>query len=179
MSSYSFKIVILGDGSVGKTSLINRFVHGKFESNYIATIGTQITKFEYELDSNSISLVFWDLAGQSGFAKLRQNFFGGSDAVIIIVDGTNMGSVGKLNYFLELIQQEEARTDKENSIPIIILLNKADLIKHGCFIGLNSIKHMINAKAEFYETSMVTGEGVDDSIRGLVSYLYEKSQEKA
>jgi small GTP-binding protein len=124
-------------------------------------------------------LNFFDNAGQERFDFMPDITMRGSDAVIIIVDGTNMGSVGKLNYFLELIQQEEARKDKENSIPIIILLNKADLVKHGCFIGLNSIKHMINAKAEFYETSMVTGEGVDDSIRGLVSHLYEKSQEKA
>ncbi|PWI48521.1 hypothetical protein CEE45_06450 [Candidatus Heimdallarchaeota archaeon B3_Heim] len=120
-------------------------------------------------------LNFFDNAGQERFDFMPDITMRGSDAVIIIVDGTNMGSVGKVNYFLELIRDEESQKNEENTIPIIILLNKADLLEHGCYIGLDSIKHMISARADLHETSMVTGEGVDDSIRTLVSHLYEKS----
>ena len=99
----------------------------------------------------------------------------GSDAVIIIVDGTNMTSVNKVQYFLELVQTEESRNKEESKIPIIVLLNKRDLIDHGCYIGLNSIKHILSSQVDLYETSMKTGEGVDDSIRTLISHLHEKS----
>ncbi len=120
-------------------------------------------------------LNFFDNAGQERFDFMPDITMRGSDAVIIIVDGTNMGSIGKVNYFLELIREEENRKNQEEQIPIIILLNKADLLDHGCYIGLDSIKHMITARADLYETSMVTGEGVDDSIRTLVSHLHDKA----
>ncbi len=121
-------------------------------------------------------LNFFDNAGQERFDFMPDITMRGSDAVIIIVDGTNMGSVGKVQYFLELINQEENRKDNSSNIPIIVLLNKRDLIEHGCYIGLESIRHMISAQtADFYETSMKTGEGVDDSIRMLMSRLHEKS----
>ena len=120
-------------------------------------------------------LNFFDNAGQERFDFMPEITMRGSDAVIIIVDGTNMSSVEKINYFLELVNIEQDRTNKLK-IPIIVLLNKADLMDHGCYIGLESIKHMLGFQADFHETSMVTGEGVDDSIRSLVSHLYEQSK---
>ena len=120
-------------------------------------------------------LNFFDNAGQERFDFMPEITMRGSDAVIIIVDGTNMSSVEKINYFLELVNIEQDRTNKLK-IPIIVLLNKADLMDHGCYIGLDSIKHLLGFQADFHETSMVTGEGVDDSIRSLVSHLYEQSK---
>ena len=120
-------------------------------------------------------LNFFDNAGQERFDFMPEITMRGSDAVIIIVDGTNMSSVEKINYFLELVNIEQDRTNKLK-IPIIVLLNKADLMDHGCYIGLESIKHLLGFQADFHETSMVTGEGVDDSIRSLVSHLYEQSK---
>ena len=120
-------------------------------------------------------LNFFDNAGQERFDFMPEITMRGSDAVIIIVDGSNMSSVEKINYFLELVNIEQDRANKLK-IPIIVLLNKADLMDHGCYIGLESIKHMLGFKADFHETSMVTGEGVDDSIRSLVSHLYEQSK---
>jgi len=119
-------------------------------------------------------LNFFDNAGQERFDFMPEITMRGSDAVIIIVDGTNMSSVGKINYFLELVNIEENR--KESKIPIIVLLNKADLMDHGCYIGLNNIKHILGFQADFHETSMITGKGVDDSIRSLVSHLHERSK---
>ncbi len=121
-------------------------------------------------------LNFFDNAGQERFDFMPDITMRGTDAVIIIADGTNMGSIGKIHYFLELIQQEKERENGSKNIPVIILLNKADLIKHGCFISLDSIKHMIGAQADFYETSMVSGKGLDDTIRQLMSRLHETAQ---
>ena len=123
-------------------------------------------------------LNFFDNAGQERFDFMPDITMRGSDAVIIIVDGTNMSSVNKVQYFLELIQTEESRESRGSKIPIIILLNKRDLIERGCYIGLDSIKHIMNSQVDFYETSMKTGEGVDDSIRMLMSRLHEKSLRK-
>jgi len=121
-------------------------------------------------------LNFFDNAGQERFDFMPEITMRGSDAVIIIVDGTNMSSVGKIQYFLELVNIEQDRSSNGSKIPIIVLLNKADLMDHGCYIGLESIRHILGFQADFHETSMITGQGVDDSIRSLVNHLYERSK---
>jgi len=113
-------------------------------------------------------LIFFDTAGQERFDFIPEMTMRGADAVIVLVDGTNMSSVSKASYFLELTRKEEYRSsDGVNRIPVLILLNKSDLVSHGAYLGLDSIKHMIgkDPKYDFYETSMVNNEGVDDSIR--------------
>ncbi len=125
--------------------------------------------------------VFFDNAGQERFDFMPQITMRGADAVIVLADGTNMASIEKISYFLELTREEEYRaSDGINQIPVFILLNKRDLIERGFYIGLESVRHMIGSTEEyvFYETSMKTGEGVDDTIRSLISRLYEKSLEQ-
>jgi len=126
------------------------------------------------------SITFFDNAGQERFDFMPQITMRGADVVVILADGTNMSSIEKVSYFLELTRNEEYRTsDGITSIPVIILLNKADLIKHGCYIGLESVRHLIgsNPNYEFYETSMITRTGLDDTIRSIVSKLHEKSSQ--
>ncbi|MHA2245023.1 MAG: hypothetical protein ACXADY_08645 [Candidatus Hodarchaeales archaeon] len=125
--------------------------------------------------------MFFDNAGQERFDFMPQITMRGADAVIVLADGTNMASIEKVSYFLELAREEEHRaSDGELRIPVLILLNKKDLLERGCYIGLDSVRHMIgiDPNFDFYETSMKTGEGVDDSIRTLMSRLYEKALEK-
>ena len=126
-------------------------------------------------------LMFFDTPGQERFDFMPEITMRGADAVIVLIDGTNMSSVTKVSFFLELARKEEYRSsDGANRIPMLILLNKSDLATHGAYLGLDSIKHMIgeDAKYDFYETSMVNKEGVDDSIRGLMSRLEEGIIEK-
>ena len=125
--------------------------------------------------------VFFDNAGQERFDFMPQITMRGADAVIVLADGTNMASIEKISYFLELTREEEYRSsDGLNRIPVFILLNKKDLIERGCYIGLENVRHMIGSTEfyEYFETSMKTGEGVDDTIRTLISSLYERASEK-
>lgn len=125
-------------------------------------------------------LVFFDNAGQERFDFMPQLTMRGSDAVIVLADGTNMSSIEKVSFYLDLVREEEYRaSDGMFKIPIIVLINKADLIDRGCFIGLKSVRHMIGTgpNYDYYETSMVTGDGVHESIRTLVSRLRENAIE--
>ncbi|MFX0185320.1 MAG: GTP-binding protein [Candidatus Hodarchaeota archaeon] len=127
-------------------------------------------------DIDSIfQLVFFDTAGQERFDFIPEMTMRGADVAIILADGTNISSIEKISYFLELTQKEEARSP--GRIPIILLLNKADLTKHGAFIGLDAVKRIIDYDAyfDFHETSALTGDGIDDSIQSLISRLHDKS----
>jgi len=114
---------------------------------------------------------FFDSAGQERFDFMPEITMRGADAVIILADGTNMSSIEKISQYLDLVDKEEDRTGKVSGIiPVIIMLNKADLISKGVYIGLDTVKRFISSgRYEFLETSMKTGLGVDDSIRILLS----------
>ena len=74
VQKFRFKISVIGDGQVGKTSLIKKYSKGSFERDYVKTIGAQFSKFEKEIDGDEIRLIFWDIAGQDDFLFLRPSF---------------------------------------------------------------------------------------------------------
>ena len=72
---FGFKISIIGDGGVGKTSLIKKFTKGTFERDYIKTIGAQFSRYDKQIDGDLINLIFWDIAGQDDFNFLHPLFY--------------------------------------------------------------------------------------------------------
>ena len=82
--AFKFKIVVVGDAAVGKTSLIKRYTTDSFEKDYISTLGMQFSKFEEDVAEEKVELLLWDLAGQDSFSTMRDNFFKGSSGAIIV-----------------------------------------------------------------------------------------------
>ncbi|MHA1225909.1 MAG: GTP-binding protein [Candidatus Hodarchaeales archaeon] len=142
---------------------------------------SKVEEFVLRDDIDEIyQIVFFDNAGQERFDFMPQITMRGADVVVILADGTNMSSIEKISYFLDLAKEEEYRvSDGQKRIPIIILLNKADLVKNGCYIGLDTIKRFVgnDPNYEFFATSMKTKEGVEDTLQTLISHLREKSME--
>ena len=94
ITRYSFKIVVCGDYSVGKTSLLNSYVEKKFSTDYIPTLGVNVLRKEFTLgDDKFVKLILWDIAGQDLFSSVRNQFYEGSDAVIIVYDVTRPESL--------------------------------------------------------------------------------------
>ncbi|MFW9970944.1 MAG: Rab family GTPase, partial [Candidatus Odinarchaeota archaeon] len=81
---FNFKITVVGDGRVGKTSLIKKFTQEGFKEDYIKTIGAQFSVYLQEINQDKIKLLFWDIAGQDDFNFLRPSFFKNSRAAIIV-----------------------------------------------------------------------------------------------
>ena len=91
---FKFKITVIGDGRVGKTSLIRRFTKGSFQKDYIKTIGAQFSKYVEEIEGDHCELFFWDIAGQDEFHFLRPSFYKDSSAAIIVYS-LEKNSLGK------------------------------------------------------------------------------------
>ena len=81
---FGFKISVVGDGGVGKTSLIKKYTQGTFDTDYVKTIGAQFSKYDKEVNNDIIKLIFWDIAGQDDFNFLHPLFFQESKACIIV-----------------------------------------------------------------------------------------------
>jgi len=124
------KVIILGDSSVGKTSLMNMYVNRKFNNQYKATIGADFLTKELTVDHNGdqrlVTMQIWDTAGQERFQSLGVAFYRGADACILVFDLTQKKSFENLNTWRDefLVQSGPAETE---TFPFVVLGNKCDL----------------------------------------------------
>ena len=120
MPKRNLKIILLGDGAVGKTSLVRRFVEQKFDDKYITTIGTNVKK--KEIEDLDVKLLIWDMYGQKLKPTLQKSNYKGSDGAIIVYDLTRMKTFENLDNWIDNL------FDVTGEIPIIVLGNKYDLL---------------------------------------------------
>ncbi|MHA1969879.1 MAG: Rab family GTPase, partial [Candidatus Hodarchaeales archaeon] len=123
-NGYSRKVILIGDGGAGKTSLVNQFVHKKFSSIYKTTIGVDITPYQVNVDETeeNIRFVLWDMSGQTHFARFRSHFYAGTSGALVVYDLTNAASYRNIQTWIK-----EFHDSCKRNIPIIIIGNKADL----------------------------------------------------
>ena len=178
---FVFKITVVGDGAVGKTSLIQRFTEGDFNEEYIMTLGAQFTKYDLVFKGIPIELVFWDIAGQESFAQLRKGFYKGARACIVVFsqEDTDHGN----NSFKNVKQWLDDIKKNCGFLPIIIFGNKIDLVKdiQAIVQDKNNPKSIDNVNQMmkgwnfigYYLTSALSGQGVKQAFSVLSEKLYE------
>ena len=155
--AYDLKLMILGEESSKKTSLIRRYSTGNFEKDIKMTIGADFSVKNIDIDGREITLRIWDLAGEDRFRVLLPAFAKGADGAIFVYDITNRNTLNHLSNWIQLI--------KENAgdIPIILAGNKLDLEESRTISydkGLQVSKD--NKLSGFLEVSGKTGENVEE-----------------
>jgi len=167
-------IITLGNGQVGKTSLIIKYVDNTFSLNYIQTLGMDFKIKMVKLqNSEEIRVKLTDTAGQERFGSLSSNYLKKANGIILIYDITNRESFEALNNWADEIK-EKSKSDEAR--PIILIGNKLDLEGNRCISkeeGENFAKNNCGG-INFYETSCKTGENVENAINDLVSQVYNK-----
>ena len=170
---FRFKITVIGDGAVGKTSLIQKFTNDNFKEEYIKTIGAQFSVFDRKIDGDKIKLLFWDIAGQDSFNFLRPSFFNNSVAAIIVYSlEKNERGEESFNH----IHNWAADIEKYcGDIPVVIFGNKVDLVGEEK-INTSAIEKIVEEKNYLghFITSAKSGQGVIDAFNAIIDELYVK-----
>jgi len=122
------KVIILGDSGVGKTSLMNQYVHKRFSNQYKATIGADFLTKEVMIDDKLVTLQIWDTAGQERFQSLGVAFYRGADSCVLVHDITDSKSFDNLESWMDEFIVHAAPRNPE-TFPFVVLGNKADLAK--------------------------------------------------
>jgi len=173
---FRFKITVIGDGKVGKTSLIKKFTKGNFIEDYIRTIGAQFSKYDKEIEGDSIRLLFWDIAGQDEFGFLRPSFFRESRATIIVysLEENDLG----MNSFNHIANWHEDIRHFCGDIPVVVFANKVDLVDKNN-IDHAKVQEMVENRnfLGYYLTSAKTGKGVIEAFNAIINKLYQKYKE--
>jgi len=147
------KVVVAGDGSVGKTSLIRRYCTGKFESSRVMTIGVDFQVKIVEVDGRSVKLSIWDIAGQDRFGSFRDSFYRGAQSVALVYDVTDILSMNNLANW----QREIAKIAPKAGFCVIG--NKIDL--HRVIPRDVAESWAVANGFPYLETSAKTAEGVE------------------
>ncbi|MHA1147232.1 MAG: Rab family GTPase [Promethearchaeota archaeon] len=173
--SFIFKIVVVGDGGVGKTSLVLRYCENSFKENYIMTIGSNFSAKSVELPDYpqlAIKLQIWDLAGQKHFSFVRPPFYRGASGIVWTFDLTRRGSFQNLDNWK---QEAEKVIGKR---PSVLVGNKLDIADEGLreisVVEAEAYKEELGASA-YYETSAKEGISVEGVFRDLTLAILKSS----
>lgn len=165
---FVYKVVILGDAAVGKTSLINQFVEGSFNEDYKPTLGANIVRKDVHLNSTKVRLIMWDLAGQEKYRVVRSMYFQGCQGALLVYDVTRYSTFDSINS--KWLRDFKKYVKKEGAY--ILIGNKTDLTDQRTVTKERGKKIAQKIKAShFIETSAKLGENIEEAFTLLVNQI--------
>ncbi|KAI8878736.1 ras-related protein rab-like protein-6A [Backusella circina FSU 941] len=161
-----FKLVFLGEQSVGKTSLITRFMYDTFDSTYQATIGIDFLSKTMYLEDRTVRLQLWDTAGQERFRSLIPSYIRDSSVAVIVYDISNRESFLNTTKWID-----DVRSERGNEAIVVLVGNKTDLNEKREVTTEEGEKRANELKVMFVETSAKAGFNVKILFRKIAQAL--------
>ncbi|OWY22902.1 GTP-binding protein [Sphingobacteriales bacterium UPWRP_1] len=165
MKSITKKIILTGSFSVGKTSLISRFVYQSFSAEYKTTLGVKIDRKTVELDNCIVNMMIWDIGGEQKQARVPETYFLGSGGVIYVFD------ISRPSGFSQITEDIAYLTAKLKDVPVVVVGNKIDLLD---VVTLEEVKQIIPVSVDFY-TSAKEGTNVENVFTHLAQKMVNES----
>lgn len=161
-----FKLVILGDQSVGKTSIVTRFMYDSFENAYQANVGIDFFSKTMYLEDRTIRLQVWDTAGQERFRSMVPSYIRDSTVAVVVYDIANVGSFHKTSKWIE-----DVRTERGIDVIIMLVGNKTDLSDKRQVSTEEGERKAKELDVMFIETSAKSGYNVKQLFRRVAAAL--------
>ena len=161
------KVCMLGSFSVGKSSLVRRFVESMFDEQYHTTIGVKVDKKVVSANSEEVTLVLWDIHGEDVFQKMRMSYLRGMSGYLLVADGTRRQTLEDALSLNDRVIQEVGKA------PAVLVLNKHDLVDQW---EIEPAQETQLAKAGWIvaHTSAKTGDAVENVFLSLTQAMLAK-----
>ena len=166
---FLYKILLLGDSSVGKTCFLMRYTDNTFQEIHMSTIGLDYKLKNVQLDDGKmVKIQIWDTAGQDRFRSITKNYYKGAHGIILIYDITNQKTFENVKNWINQIKEEVS-----NKVTIILVGNKIDDADHRVVSTEQGEKMAKDFGLMFFECSAKSGVNIDSTFNELVKKTVE------
>mmetsp|Transcript_21227 Transcript_21227/g.32252 ORF Transcript_21227/g.32252 Transcript_21227/m.32252 type:complete len:236 (-) Transcript_21227:348-1055(-) len=167
--SYIVRLLMVGDSSCGKTSLVLRFDQNVFSTKFVTTIGVDYRDKMVKIEGAPMRLQLWDTAGQERFRSLTSNFFGRADGFVLCYDISNRPSFDHVIGWMR-----DIKTRAPPDCDIVLCGNKSDLDNDRVVTSEEGMALAEEYGVQFFETSALTGNNVDKMFTALATTIKRK-----
>lgn len=164
-----FKIMLIGNSSVGKSSLLMRFADDIFSETFLPTIGVDFKIRTIEADGSKVKLQMWDTAGQERFKSIVTSYYKGTHGILLVFDLTNMQTFRDMEQWLSDVEKH----GKDNVVKLLVG-NKKDMDQQRQVPYEEAAKFAESLGVKYIETSAKSGENIEESFVELVVQMKKK-----
>ena len=163
-----YKLIIIGDSSVGKSNILTQYLNDKFDPNSKSTVGVEFGTKNVKIKNTKIKLQIWDTAGQERYRAITSAIYKGAKGALIVYDITNKNSFNNIDKWIA-----DIKANGDKNVSIIIVGNKSDLNDKREVDKDEGIQKSETFKTAFMETSALTGDNVSQAFSKLVQQIFE------
>jgi len=168
----TIKLLLLGDSSVGKTSILNKYIANKFIENNIATLGVEYMDKTVDYNNFKIKLQIWDTSGEEKYRSITKSYYKNAEGLLVIFDITNEESFNHVKNWIN-----EAK-DNNSDIKIILVGNKLDFENERKVTEERAKKFAENNSLQYFETSAKNGKNIHKSFKAMIDLILEGKSEQ-
>ena len=168
-----FKIVLVGDASVGKTNIMSKYLKNEFHEDSKATVGVEFGSKQFTVEGHKIKAQIWDTAGQERYKAMTSAYFKGAKGAFIVYDITSKSSFESVDRWLN-----DLRVSADKNLTVIIIGNKCDLEQQRDVKKEQGEEKSKSNGVAFMETSALSGENIDKAFDKMVNEVFKKCHEE-
>ncbi|OHT13786.1 small GTP-binding protein [Tritrichomonas foetus] len=170
MEESEVKVVLLGQSAVGKTCIVSHLISGKFDDSASPTLGASYASKTLDIDNTKVSLQIWDTAGQERFRVLAPMYYRGAQAAILVYSIIDEATFTEIDYWSNSLKENAG-----NNVALFLVGNKCDLEKERAISEDSGQAKATSIGAQFFETSAMTGSGIEDLFLTLAKKCLEST----
>ena len=167
-----FKIVLIGDTSVGKTNILSKYLTDEFDPESKATVGVEFGTKNFKIENNIVKVQIWDTAGQERYRSITNAYYKGAKGALLVYDITNKKSFDNLDRWIS-----DLKINGDEKISIVLLGNKSDLESQRVISTEEGKNKAELFKFAFMETSALNGNNIEKAFDELIKEVYKDNHE--
>ena len=172
---YIFKLIVIGNSGVGKSSILQRYIQKVFKESYSSTIGVDFFMKSINIGDKSIKLQLWDTAGTEKFRSITTGYYRGADAAFVVFDLTSKPSFKNLNEWIESYYKYSNPDVEKN---VVLIGNKCDLVEERKVTQEEIETFIKDNNIIYFETSAKDGKNIDESFYHIAEILMKQNENK-
>ena len=168
-----FKVVLVGDSSVGKTNIMSKYLKNEFHEDSKATVGVEFGSKQFTVIGHQVKAQIWDTAGQERYKAITSAYYKGAKGAFVVYDITRKQSFDSVDRWIN-----DLRAAADKNLTIIIIGNKCDLEDQRQVNKEQGEEKAKNSEVAFMETSALSGENLDKAFEKMINEVYKKCHEE-